>query len=139
MASRGLHNSATSRVGILLPGWSTYSGRVVGNQEVIQVGPISNDKSASVYWRFSGEGTASHMPSPDWCHNDVGLATARVNCSVFSPTVLGPKEAEMRQRTEWCCIDGLSWQPLSEKWNFVVSSYAAGFLPCLNRPIQKMF
>jgi cyanate permease len=25
-----------------------------------------------------------------------GLATARVNCSVFALTVLGPKEAEMR-------------------------------------------
>jgi transposase len=30
------------------------------------------------------------------CHNDAGLATARVNCSVFALTVLGPKEAEMR-------------------------------------------
>jgi hypothetical protein len=30
------------------------------------------------------------------CHNDTSLATARVNCSVFALTVLGPREAEMR-------------------------------------------
>jgi hypothetical protein len=29
-------------------------------------------------------------------YDDVGLATARVNCSVFTLSVLGPKEAEMR-------------------------------------------
>jgi hypothetical protein len=34
----------------------------------------------------------------DRCHNDAGLATARVNCSVFTLTALGPKEAEMRIR-----------------------------------------
>jgi hypothetical protein len=28
---------------------SSHSGRIVGNPEVIQVGPISNDKSASRY------------------------------------------------------------------------------------------
>ena len=28
--------------------------------------------------------------------NDAGLATARVDCSVFTLTELGPKEAEMR-------------------------------------------
>src|SRR6202453_1964647 len=40
--------------------------------------------------------TRSNCLSPDGCHNDVGLATCRVNCSVFAPTVLGTKEAEMR-------------------------------------------
>src|ERR1700677_2946620 len=40
--------------------------------------------------------TRSNCLSPDGCHNDVGLATARVSCSVFAPTVLGTKEAEMR-------------------------------------------
>jgi hypothetical protein len=30
------------------------------------------------------------------CHDDAGLAPARVNCAVLILTVLGPKEAEMR-------------------------------------------
>ena len=28
----------------------------------------------------------------EWCHNDAGLATVRVNCSVLTQTALGPKK-----------------------------------------------